>query len=377
MKDCSPSVAPIVKGDRFNLNQCPKNDFEREQMKNIPYASAVKSLIYAQVCRRPDIAFAVGVLGRYQSDPDSDFAGCVDSRKSTSGYIFMMASGAVSWRSAKQTLTATSTMEAEFVSCFEATSHGVWLKSFISGLRIRDSISRPLRIPSLNIERPTYTNLNRLVSQVISSLTASLRFDGALNVDVTEFQTNLVPYPRFHFMLSSYAPVISAEKAYHEQLSVAEITNSAFEPSSMMAKCDLRHVMVSSLSNPENFLANGVRTPYGDTQFTRMPHRPRSTAVFLASPTRACFEHVYACGAIPLIIVATLAVMIMLPRRAGTITRAQEGTHQVNAQDLLKLCLVKVYYVGWFGRFHDASIVEHNVELPVLGDGGFQRRIRR
>ncbi|KAE9466758.1 hypothetical protein C3L33_01342, partial [Rhododendron williamsianum] len=76
---------------------------------------------------------------------------------------------------------------------------------------------------------------------VISSLTASLRFDGALNVDVTEFQTNLVPYPRIHFMLSSYAPVISAEKAYHEQLSVAEITNSAFEPSSMMAKCDPRH----------------------------------------------------------------------------------------------------------------------------------------
>jgi len=94
---------------------------------------------------------------------------------------------------------------------------------------------------SLDIERPSYTNLNRLIAQVISSLTASLRFDGALNVDVTEFQTNLVPYPRIHFMLSSYAPVISAEKAYHEQLSVAEITNSAFEPASMMAKCDPRH----------------------------------------------------------------------------------------------------------------------------------------
>ncbi|WZZ60040.1 hypothetical protein YC2023_060147 [Brassica napus] len=81
---------------------------------------------------------------------------------------------------------------------------------------------------SLNIERPTST-------------VSSLRFDGALNVDVTEFQTNLVPYPRIHFMLSSYAPVISAEKAFHEQLSVAEITSSAFEPASMMAKCDPRH----------------------------------------------------------------------------------------------------------------------------------------
>ena len=60
-------------------------------------------------------------------------------------------------------------------------------------------------------------------------------------MDVTEFQTNLVPYPRIHFVVSSYAPVISAEKAYHEQLSVAEITNSAFEPASMLCKVDPRH----------------------------------------------------------------------------------------------------------------------------------------
>jgi len=94
---------------------------------------------------------------------------------------------------------------------------------------------------SLDVERPSYTNLNRLIAQVISSLTASLRFDGALNVDITEFQTNLVPYPRIHFMLSSYAPVISVAKAGHEQLSVAEITSAAFEPHNMMAKCDPRH----------------------------------------------------------------------------------------------------------------------------------------
>ena len=62
MKDCSPSIAPIVKGDKLNLNQCPKNDFEKEEMKNIPYASAVGSLMYAQVCTRSDISFAVGML---------------------------------------------------------------------------------------------------------------------------------------------------------------------------------------------------------------------------------------------------------------------------------------------------------------------------
>ena len=77
---------------------------------------------------------------------DSDFVGCVDSRKSTSGYIFKLADGAVSWISAKQTLIATSIMEAKFVSCFEARSHGVWLKSFIYGLRIVDTISRPLKL---------------------------------------------------------------------------------------------------------------------------------------------------------------------------------------------------------------------------------------
>ena len=48
MKDCSPSVATIVKGDRFNLIQCLKNDFERQKMRNIPYVSVVRSLMYAQ-----------------------------------------------------------------------------------------------------------------------------------------------------------------------------------------------------------------------------------------------------------------------------------------------------------------------------------------
>ncbi len=74
----------------------------------------------------------------------------------------------------------------------------------------------------------------------MSSVTASLRFDGSLNVDLNEFQTNLVPFPRIHFPVASYAPLLSADKAHHEQNSVSEMTFSCFEPGNQMVKCDPR-----------------------------------------------------------------------------------------------------------------------------------------
>lgn len=90
----------------------------------------------------------------------------------------------------------------------------------------------------LGIDRPTYIHLNRLISQVVSSITASLRFDGALNVDMAEFQTNLVPYPRIHFPLASYSPFIPVEKANHEGITVADLTARLFEPESQMVRCN-------------------------------------------------------------------------------------------------------------------------------------------
>ena len=77
----------------------------------------------------------------------------------------------------------------------------------------------------LAIDRPSHLNLNRLIAQIVSSITCSLRFPGDLNVDLNEFQTNLVPFPRIHFPLTSYAPFVSANKANHERFNTMELTH--------------------------------------------------------------------------------------------------------------------------------------------------------
>ena len=77
---------------------------------------------------------------------DSNYVGCVDDKKSTSCYIFMMGEENVSWKSVKQTLTTSSTMEAEYVACCEATCHAIWLWNIISALEVVHSISRWLKL---------------------------------------------------------------------------------------------------------------------------------------------------------------------------------------------------------------------------------------
>ena len=77
---------------------------------------------------------------------DADHASCVDGRRSTSGYVFTLAGGAISWKSCKQSIATGSTMHAEFLACYEAVGQAVWLKNFIPGLRVVDNILELLMI---------------------------------------------------------------------------------------------------------------------------------------------------------------------------------------------------------------------------------------
>ena len=81
--------------------------------------------------------------------------------KSTSGYIYLLAEGVVSWKSAKQYLIASSTMAAKFIACYEASNHGICLRNFVTGLSIVDCIERPLKLFCDNKSAVMYSNNNR------------------------------------------------------------------------------------------------------------------------------------------------------------------------------------------------------------------------
>lgn len=165
MSDSKPVQTPI--GCHFKLSITKEEDkAETEsEMRNIPYSSAVRSLMYAMVGSRPDIAHAVGLVSRYMSSPnkehwkavnwvlrylrgssnchltfkksdnfdikgycDSDHAADLDRRRSITGYLFQVGGITVSWRSGLQHIVAISTTEAEYMALAEATKEALWLK---------------------------------------------------------------------------------------------------------------------------------------------------------------------------------------------------------------------------------------------------------
>ena len=151
---------------------------------NVPYRSAIGSLMYLMICTRPDISFAVYRLSQHKENPtylhwnavkrllryingtrnvglkyfpednirlvgfaDSDWAGFTDSRKSTEGYVFSLCGGAVSWKSKKETVVALSTCEAEYISICSATKEAVWLSRIVNDiLGVKNTTPVPLHI---------------------------------------------------------------------------------------------------------------------------------------------------------------------------------------------------------------------------------------
>ena len=162
MQDSKLVNVLIPVGVKLSVEQCPKTQEEEEDMSHVPYASAVGSLMYAMVYTRPDIAHSVGVLSRFMSNPgkeywiavkwvfiylcgtsdyglcyqgrpglervldihgffDAYWAGDLDQRRSTSGYVFSLFGGAVSWMSKRQSVVALSTTEAEYMAATHAS----------------------------------------------------------------------------------------------------------------------------------------------------------------------------------------------------------------------------------------------------------------
>eukprot|EP00253_Pinus_taeda_P008358 PITA_08358 len=166
---------PILVGVKLPIEQSPKTQEEEEDMSHVPYASAVSSLMYEMVCTRPGIAHVVGVLSRFMSKPrkehwttvkrifiyfhgtnyyvlcyqgrlgldrvldihgfvDADWVGDLDRRRSTSGYVFNLFGGVVSWMSKKQFVVAPSTTEIEYMAPTHASKEVVWLQRLCSSM---------------------------------------------------------------------------------------------------------------------------------------------------------------------------------------------------------------------------------------------------
>ena len=93
----------------------------------------------------------------------------------------------------------------------------------------------------LGVEKPNYESINRLIAQVISSTTASLRFKGDLDVDLDEVRNNLVPYPRIHFPIISYAPFHAKDKIQDKMNTLDEFAGACFNSNNFMASIEPRH----------------------------------------------------------------------------------------------------------------------------------------
>nr|GFB65383.1 hypothetical protein [Tanacetum cinerariifolium] len=143
-------------------------------VENVPYASAVRSIMCAMRCTRADVAFAQNITSRFQQNPvygcdlkrelrvscytDAGYLTDFDDLKSQTGYVFVLNGGVVDWKSAKQSIFATSSAEAEYIAAFDASKEAVWVRKFISGLRVVLAIEEPIIMYCDNIGAITIAN---------------------------------------------------------------------------------------------------------------------------------------------------------------------------------------------------------------------------
>ncbi|GJX88198.1 hypothetical protein Tco_0340212 [Tanacetum coccineum] len=138
-------------GRNFNLllKDCPFRDYDVERMSKVPYANAVRSLMYLMVCTRPDIAYAVSVISKYLAYGtdrgnhvdvtgfvDSDYAKDPDKGRSITSYAFLVKGYIVSWKAMLQHIVALSTTEAEYMALTEALKESIWLRGLLEELGV-------------------------------------------------------------------------------------------------------------------------------------------------------------------------------------------------------------------------------------------------
>ncbi|KAK4390296.1 Retrovirus-related Pol polyprotein from transposon TNT 1-94 [Sesamum angolense] len=142
-------------GVKLSKKQSPKTDEELKRMLDIPYASAVGSIQYAAQCTRPDIAYALSVMSRYQACAGEAHWTAVKTilkylRRTKdvflSGFVFKLNGGVVAWKSSKQDTIANSTTEAEYIVASDADKEAGWMKNYIQELGVVPSIAEPVVI---------------------------------------------------------------------------------------------------------------------------------------------------------------------------------------------------------------------------------------
>nr|GFB76624.1 retrotransposon protein, putative, Ty1-copia subclass [Tanacetum cinerariifolium] len=136
MENSKRGSIPMQEKLKLSKSQGASTPAEMKRMQNVPYASAVGSIMYAVRCTRPDVANTKDMFLVYGGDQkrelrvscytDAGYLTDADDLKSQTGYVFVLNGGAVDWKSANQSIFATSSVEAEYIAAFDASKEAVW-----------------------------------------------------------------------------------------------------------------------------------------------------------------------------------------------------------------------------------------------------------